>query len=90
MKTIELTITQEDLEKAQKEKAAGQSMNCCCLIFQASKRAGIKPKSCGLLNVLAEGGNYLVYDCQAKNIAKAYDDEWPKFVGTTFTLTGKL
>ncbi len=87
MKTIELTITQEDLERAQKESVPREgNCWCCCLVYQAGKRAKLEPEGVGFFTVNTKTSKYTL-DNRGRRVTSSTARNWPKFVGTTFTLT---
>ncbi len=85
---MKTTITQEDLEKAQKEYAERGSIfiDCCCLVFQACKRVGIPIRNCGIQRIIVSGGSEVELHFSCHKITEATPKDWPSFVGTEIEL----
>ncbi len=85
---IPLEVTPEDIQLAQKAKAAGELTSRCCAVVQAFDRTfpGASIISCGdtLMGVI-QGGRQRVYDLSPElQVAVA---QWPMTEPTSGTLT---
>jgi hypothetical protein len=82
MKTI--TITEEDLKRAQEEYDPNSgSVSCCCLIFQALRREGYEVKAVYYTSAILYNTTRLRLR-RATPITEAGVHRWPEFVGHTF------
>jgi len=90
MKTIELTITEEDLKLATKEYAGTGMISCCCLVFQAAKRTGLNPVTCSMDRLtcgLIHERTVFNIDSEGVKVTTLEPNEWHKYVGHKLTLT---
>jgi hypothetical protein len=76
---MKTTITRDDFDKAIKESSR-KDVCCCCLVFQAAKRIGLDPSSCGYYDIILKDGRRVVFS-DAVDITMSARGEWLGFVG---------
>lgn len=80
------TITQEDIDKANKAFAAKNSLCTTCVVFQAFTRNNIPVAECFLSNALLNSGEQVELDLTAQEITHLDRHNWQSALGKTITL----
>lgn len=82
-----ITITEEDLKKAQAEINEFDSNMCeCCLVFQMFNRVGIPVSFVGLTQYRLNNGQWKNMPRRLTEVVSVNPRAWPSFVGRSFEI----